>query len=193
MNPLIDTRLSKTPRLILIAALVIGVYTIDDQFGWSLYGLARANLEAGWPHTVAVTFLRYGLWTVLIPLLVAAIVVGPHRSAKALGLDGSPWVAAKIGLIATAILPIAYALTAPILVSVRGLGICAGSVARCDPVWRRPSVSGKYSGRVAGCVWYHRYRRNLVQLAVHRMGQQHLDARFVPFINEYVLGNFRCG
>lgn len=114
MNPLIDTRLSKTPRLILIAVLVIGVYTIDDQFGWSLYGLARANLEAGWPHTVAVTFLRYGLWTVLVPLLVAAIVVGPHRSAKALGLDGSPWVAAKMGLIATAILPIAYALTAPI-------------------------------------------------------------------------------
>jgi len=113
MLSLQNNRFQGSIRPILISLFVIGTYLLQDKFGRSLYRHVSEPLE-GWPRLIAATFLYYGIWTVLVPLGVAAIVAGPRRCFSALGLDGSVWIAAKIGLIATAILPITYALIAPV-------------------------------------------------------------------------------
>jgi len=111
----------------LISLIVIGAYILEDKFGWSLYRHFSEALE-GWPRLIARAFLFYGIWTVLVPLGVAAIVVGPKRCISALGLDGSVWTAAKVGLIATAILPITYALIAPVSSDNIGQDIFGGAI-----------------------------------------------------------------
>ena len=111
----------------LISLVVIGVYLLQHKFGWSLYRHVSETLE-GWPRLFARGILYYGIWTVLVPLGVAAIVVSPKRCISALGLDGSVWTAAKVGLIATAILPITYALIAPVKSGNIGQEIFAGAI-----------------------------------------------------------------
>ncbi len=114
MFPLSTSRLPAPVRIVLISVLVIGVYFIQDNFGRWPYYYFRPDIPLGWPRLVTHAFLFYGIWTVLVPILVALLVAGPRRWASAIGLDGSIWTAAKVGLIATAILPIAYGLIAPL-------------------------------------------------------------------------------
>ena len=83
-----------------MSLIVIGVYLLQHKFGWSLYRHVSEILE-GWPRLIARGFLYYGIWTVLVPLGVAAIVVSPKRCISALGLDGSVWTAAKVCLLYT--------------------------------------------------------------------------------------------
>jgi len=114
-------------RPILISLIVIGVYIIEDNFGWSIYRYVSQTLE-GWPRLIARAFLYYGIWTVLVPLGVAGLVAGPKRCFSALGLDGSVWIAVKVGLIATVILPITYALIAPFSLENLGQDIVGGAI-----------------------------------------------------------------
>ena len=111
----------------LISLIVIGVYLLQHKYGWFLYRHVSETLE-GWPRLIARAFLYYGIWTALVPLAVAAIVAGPRRSVSALGLDEPVWTAAKIGLIATAILPITYALIAPLNLENIGQRIFGGAI-----------------------------------------------------------------
>jgi membrane protease YdiL (CAAX protease family) len=111
----------------LISLVVIGAYLLEHKIGRSLFRYAAEGLE-GWPRLLTSAFLYYGIWTVLVPLVVAAIVVGPRRCISALGLNGSVWIAAKIGLIATAILPITYAFIAPLNQENLAQDIFAGAI-----------------------------------------------------------------
>ena len=114
MTSLSNSSFPAPVRAILISMLVIGVYFLQGEYGWALYRAVAVDLEPGWPRLLARAILTYGLGTILLPILVAIVVVGPHKCFDALGLNGSVWTAAKVGLISTAILPIAYALTAPL-------------------------------------------------------------------------------
>ena len=114
MFPLSTPHLSTTKRLLLISLLVIGAFLLEHNFGRWPYYFFRPNLALGWPRLAARGLLFYGIWTVLAPIVVAALIAGPRRWASAIGLDGSVWVAAKVGLISTAVLPITYALIAPL-------------------------------------------------------------------------------
>jgi len=113
MFPLSKSRLSTPARFILISLLVIGVYLIQDNFGRWPYYWFRPDLALGWPRTAVHGVMYYGIWTVLVPILVAALIVGPRKAFDALGLNGSVWTALKVGLIATAVLPVTYAIIAP--------------------------------------------------------------------------------
>ena len=114
MFPLSTPHLSTTKRLLFISLLVIGAFLLEHNFGRWPYYFFRPNLALGWPRLAARGLLFYGIWTVLAPIVVAALIAGPRRWASAIGLDGSVWVAAKVGLISTAVLPITYALIAPL-------------------------------------------------------------------------------
>ena len=114
MFPLSTSPLSTPKRLLLISLLVIGAYLLQDNFGRWPYHFLRPKLALGWPRIAARGILYYGIWTVIIPIIVAALIAGPRRWASALGLDGSVWIAAKVGLISTALLPITYAVIAPL-------------------------------------------------------------------------------
>ena len=100
-------------RAVLISALVLGVYLLEDTFGRSFFRSMASDLEPGWLRTLANLGLYYVPWTFLIPLVVAAVVVGPRQMVDGLGLNGSVWTAVKIGLVATAVLPVVYAFIAP--------------------------------------------------------------------------------
>ena len=114
MLPLSKSNLSTPIRFALISLLVIGAYLLQDNFRqWPYYSL-KPYIAPGWPRIMAYGLLAYGIWMVLLPILVAAIITGPRRAAAALGLDGSVWTAVKIGLISTAVLPITYAFIAPL-------------------------------------------------------------------------------
>jgi len=112
--PLAKSNLSTPLRVVLIFVLVMGAYLLWDNFARWPYDSLKPYIAKGWPRIGAFGVLSYGLWTVLLPLCVSAIVVGPRRYASAIGLDGSIGTAAKIGLISTAVLPIAYAFIAPL-------------------------------------------------------------------------------
>jgi len=122
-----NARFQGATQPILISLLVIGVFVLDDKFGILIFRHVAEGLE-GWPRIFISAFLYYGLWTVLVPLGVAAVVAGPRRCVSALGLDGSIWTAAKIGLIATAILPLTYAFIAPVSAGNIGQKIVAGAI-----------------------------------------------------------------
>lgn len=114
MFPLSTSRLSTPKRLLFISLFVIGAYLLQDNFRRWPYYFFQPNISPGWPRIAAYGVLAYGIWTVLLPIVVAALVAGPRRWASALGLDGSIWIAAKLGLISTAVLPITYAVIAPL-------------------------------------------------------------------------------
>ena len=113
MFPLSSSRLSTPVRIVLISLFVVGVYFFQDNFfRWPYYSL-REDIPPGWPRLIAYGILLYGVWLVILPILTAMLVAGPRKWASAIGLDGSIWAAAKVGLISTAILPIAYVFIAP--------------------------------------------------------------------------------
>lgn len=114
MFPLSASHLSTTKRLLFISLLVIGAFLLQYNFSRWPYNFFRPNLVPGWPRLLIYGVLVYGIWSVLMPIAIAALVAGPRRWASAIGLDGSAWVAAKLGLISTAVLPITYALIAPL-------------------------------------------------------------------------------
>ncbi len=105
-------RLSAPFRFALISGLMIAIYFAKDAFGGWPYRWVGSSLEPGWPRLIAYGILYYGVWTFLIPLAAAAAVAGPRQCISALGLNGSVWTAAKIALIATAIMPLTYIFTA---------------------------------------------------------------------------------
>ncbi len=113
MKPLMEHRLPRFTRSILISALVIGLYFLFSQFGLSLFRWAAPIPEQSLRRLLASAFLYYGIWTVLVPLLAAMFVVGRRESLAALGLNASIWTALKVGLISTAVLPLTYVLIAP--------------------------------------------------------------------------------
>jgi len=113
MKPLLEQRLPLLARSALISALVIGLYFLFNQFGLALYKWAVPAPEEGWRRLLASAILYYGIWTVLVPLLAAMLVVGRRQSLAALGLNASIWAALKVGLISTAVLPLTYFLIAP--------------------------------------------------------------------------------
>ena len=114
MFPLSSSRLPAPARFVLISALVIGVYFLQDNFArWPYYAL-KDNFPGGWPRLGALAVLFYGVWLVALPIVVAFLVAGPRRWASAIGLDGSVFTAAMVGLISTAVLPVAYAFIAPL-------------------------------------------------------------------------------
>lgn len=114
MLPLSTSRLSTPIRLVLISLLVFGVCLLQENFRRWPYYFFQPDIALGWPRLAASGVLFYGVWMVFVPIVVAALVVGPRRAASALGLDGSIWTAAKLGLISTAVLPITYVFIAPL-------------------------------------------------------------------------------
>jgi len=114
MLPLTKSKLSTPVRLGLIFVLVMGAYLLWDNFARWPYDLLKPYIASGWPRVGAYGVLNYGLWMVLLPIGVAVLVAGPRRWASAIGLDGSIWTAAKVGLISTAVLPLTYAFIAPL-------------------------------------------------------------------------------
>lgn len=114
MFPLSKSNQSTTERVVFIFALVIVAYLLWDNFRRWPYDLLKPYIATGWPRIGAFGVLSYGLWMVLLPIGVAALVAGPRRWASAIGLDGSIWTAVKVGLISTAVLPITYVFLAPL-------------------------------------------------------------------------------
>ena len=114
MKPLLDHQLPRFTRTALISALVIGLYFLEHEFGVSLTQWVAPPSPGGWPRLLAYTFLYYGIWLVLVPILAAALIVGGRQSLAALGLNASIWTALKIGLASTAILPLSYFFMGPL-------------------------------------------------------------------------------
>lgn len=83
----IETRYSRG----LTSLLVIGSFLVVNAIGLTLFRVVAADLE-GWPRMVALGVFGYGLYLV-VPLAVAALVLGRRRMLSSLGLAASPWPA----------------------------------------------------------------------------------------------------
>jgi len=94
-----------------IATLTIGVFLWLDTFHLDLFR-SLAGDWTGYPRIAALAVVGYGAQLV-VPILVAAALFGPHRALDSLGMNRSLLTALAFAVACTFILPVGYAMIAP--------------------------------------------------------------------------------
>ena len=110
-----------------ITALVIASFLIVDAIGLAPFRAIASDLT-GWSRMLVLAVVGYGLY-LLVPLAVAALLVGRRRAWEALGLAASPWPGLALACGCSAIVLVyAAATSAPTPADRLAIGLMHGAL-----------------------------------------------------------------